>query len=193
MAIVSTIIAMTPFYSPFERPPDDVALWSPIPRGLRGFTVHNGTIDAKPVNDSIELLTTWTLPTQYAYVIADYGFFITGAAPKNWRASVGYHLANFFQGQDILGSQEWQIEFQNSPALTTVARSTIAQPKESLFSGPMWSAPGLTGITGFLVGSNENASVAGTGTVNAFVSFWEFDREQIRKFTINTPAIVRSR
>lgn len=193
MATVTTTILAKPFYSPFERPPDNLALWSPIPRGLRGFTVHNVLTDIKPLDDNIEVFLTGTLPTQYAYVLADLNVSLQNGGATAYDDQFVLNIQNFFQGQDILGQIEWAIPFVDIPIVQESHKGTGTASRDTLFSGPMWSAPGLTGIAWFMAFRNTASSAQTAATVNAFITFWEFDREQIRKFPLNTPVPTRSR
>ena len=88
---------------------------------------------------------------------------------------------------------DWVLPFLTVPTVGTARKGMGTYNKDMLFTGPMVSAPGLTGIAWFMSAVNTTAPAQGAGTLNAFISFYEFDREQVRKFPLNTPVPVRSR
>ncbi len=190
MANVATTIAMDPTYQPFERPPDPSSLWSVIPRGLRGFIVRLGTLDAKPVNDTQTFVLNGTLGANFAYVLAEISIRLTQDRAADWDRSYTLNLQNFYQGGVTL-SNSWsypfraatlgQVELINGPG-------TVRQPKAPMFS-PVGAAGILVNINGF----NPTATVATAGTISGYINFWEFDREQARKYPINAPFPTHSR
>ncbi len=190
MANVAVSIAMTPTYQPFERPPDPAVLWSVIPRGLRGFIVPLGTLTAKPVNDTETFSLTGTLESKFAYVLAEISLRLTQDRAQDWDAEYSLNLQNFYQGNVTL-SQNWNFDFLPF-GLGSLALGNGPVPPR-MPRAPMWAPKGTAGILIDITGFNAAAAVAAAGTISGYINFWEFDREQARKFPINTPFPTTSR
>lgn len=188
MAIVNTTFNMGGTYAPFERPPDNVALWSTIPRGLRGFATLNGSLDAKPVNDSQVLTFLATLPARFGYVFSEIQLRISQNRADDWIKSYQLNLQNYYQGNSI--SMSWMQALETTPLGSELGSQN--QALDALPRGVMW-APSGAGIEIQIIARNITATVAAAGTVACYINFWEFDLEQIRKFPINTPMPVSAR
>lgn len=192
MAVVDTSIAMTSVYQPFERPPQNLTLWSAIPRGLHSFLVATAALDAKPVNDTHLLTLTALLPPSFGYVFADIGLAIAQDKADDWDAAFIFNLQNFYRAAEPLSvalSMSHAISWL-SGGFGTVRASA---DKIGAFAFPIIGTPGTTGIQISIQATNSTAAQALAGTVNAYVAFWQFDLEQIRKFPINSPAPTNAR
>ncbi len=194
MATVATVLAMDPGYRPFERPPDPAVLWSAVPRGLRGFTVNSGTLDAKPVDDTQTLELTATLPANFAYVFAELSIQINQNQAANWIRQYSLNLQNWYQGFVGL-SQTWVFGLTTHPLGGVLSPGGPDQgiPSVGIPKAPMWAPAGTSGILISIQARNTNATVAAAGTINSYINFWEFDLEQVRKYPINTPLPTHAR
>lgn len=191
MANVAVAIAMVPTYLAYERPPDIVALWSAIPRGLRGFQVELDAVTAKPVNDTLTLALTGTLPTGFAYVFAEIALSVRGDTMSDWDSEYSLNLQNFHQGSLAL-AMNWSFDF----ALMNLDSQTRGQGHTAIDQTPrqpIFAARGASGIAIVINAFNSAAAVAAAGNVSAYITFWEFDLEQIRKYPINAPLPTHSR
>lgn len=192
MANVAVAIAMDPTYLAYERPPDLSALWTAIPRGLRGFVVETGALAAKPVGDTQTLNLSATLPGNFAYVFAEIALTVRQDVMLNWSSEYSLNLQNFYQGGHLGLAMNYQFDFTPFGLLTDgrgVGHNAIDQTPRS----PMWAPRGTSGILIDISAFNPNGDVGAAGTVNAYISFWEFDLEQVRKFPINSPIPTHSR
>ena len=193
MANVAVSIAMDPTYLPYERPSDPATLWTAIPRGLRGFIVELGILAAKPVNDTETLALTATLPANFAYVMAEISLRLSQDVASDWQASYTLNLQNWYQG--FLGvSTNWNIFFDNNSG-GTGAPDTRGNPfrQPVIPTQPMWAPKGTSGILINITTKNLQAAVGAAGTISAYINFWEFDLEQVKKFPINTPIPTHAR
>ena len=191
MANVAVAIAMEPTYLAFERPPDVAALWSAIPRGLRGFTVDFGTVTAKPVNDTLTLALTGTLPGNFAYVFSEIALSVRVDRAQDWDSEYTLNLQNFYQGSVAL-AMNWSFDFSTM----NLDRQTLGQGHTAIEQtprAPMWAPRGTTGIQIVINAFNSAAAVEAVGNVSAYITFWEFDLEQVRKYPINAPIPTHSR
>jgi len=193
MAVVVTTIAMDGSYIPYERPPQTVTLWSVIPRGLQSFIVATGTLDAKPINDDQVLALTAILPPNFGYLFADFALQIDQNRAQDWNDNVSLNLQNFYRAP-LNTSVALQMTSTTSfpvDGLLTSRRSS--SEKRSAFSFPIIGAPGTSGVQIGIGASNGVDTAALAGTVNSYISFWQFDLEQIRKHPINTPFPTNAR
>lgn len=201
MAVVATVIPMTSTYRPFERPPEGLTLWSAIPRGLQSFVVPGTALDAKPAGDEQTLSLTATLPPNFGYVLMDYSVSIAQDAAAKWADEINLNLQNFFIAPESLSiamSHTWTDTFPTQgPDLGALSDATVRNTRHlagfPLPSFPMYAPVGVSGILINIQAHNDGADVATAGTVNAYISFWQFDLEQIRKYPINSPFPTHAR
>ncbi len=193
MALDIQTIAMTNVYVPYERPPQPMTLWSAIPRGLQSFIVDSQLLDVKILNDEAFLVLQATLPPNFAYVLADVNFHIRQNLAVNWDPVSSFSLQNFFRAPLNLSvglSGKWIQNFTGTDQDDGGRALVQIQPFPSF---PMIGSPGTSGILMEMTAWNNVAAATTAGTVNAFVSFWQFDLEQVRKYPINSPQPVHSR
>ncbi len=193
MAVVTTAIGMVNSYVPYERPPQYLTLWSAIPRGLQSFVVASGTLDAKPVNDDQVLSLTAILPPNFGYVFADFALQINQDRALDWDNFASLNLQNFYRSAVVLSVALQMTVSLDFPVtgLNGDVRSSAEKP--SAFGFPIIGTQGTSGVQISITAANDNNTAAAAGTVNSYVSFWQFDLEQLRKYQINTPIPVNSR
>ncbi len=193
MATVTTALALVRDYVPYERPPQPQTLWTAIPRGLQSGIVNNGTLDAKPINDDQLLTCTMTLPPNFGYVMADAQLTVTVDRGADWGAFTNLNLTNFYRGAPgniTTFEADYRQEFHPNSIFSGSRSMSVVQPWPTY---PIVALNGSSPIIVVLSAVNQNDTAASAGTVFAFVSFWQFDLEQIRKFPINSPQPVHSR
>jgi len=192
MATVTQTIAMTGVYVPYERPPEQFTLWSAIPRGLQSFLVPGSQLDLKAVNDVQQLNLTATLPPNFGYVMVDMSFSITQDRAVDWQANTILNFQNYYRAPVNISvglSSSWIQSMV--PGLTDSTRHYRKDQPYPAF--PIIGATDTSGVLVVINGRNNAAAAAAAGTINAFISFWQFDLEQIRKFPINTAIPTHSR
>ncbi len=188
---------MDPTYLPYERMPDPAALWTAVPRGLRGFIVNGAALELKPVNDQQLLSLTGTLPANFAYVFSEIHLTLAQNKAGNWSDLYTLNLQNWYQG--ILAmSETWILPFADGlfggpSSGDPVEKNSSAGSMDILPRAPMWATRGTSGILINIQTENLVGEAATAGTVTAHINFWEFDLEQIRKFPINSPIPTHSR
>jgi len=192
VAIVTQTIATTPSYVPYERPPQPFTLWTAIPRGLQSFVVDTQQLNLKALNDTQILVLTATLPPNFGYVMMDALVTITQDVANNWKDIIILNLQNFYRAPLNLSiglSSTWVQEF-NLGLDNTSRNLSRSQPWPGF---PIIGSTDTSGVLVTMTMRNAVAAAAAAGTVNAFISFWQFDLEQIRKYPINSPQPVHSR
>jgi len=188
-------VAMLGSYQPYERPPQTLTLWSAIPRGLQSFIVATQALDAKALNDRAILNLNATLPPKFGYVMADVQVHITQDQAADWEDTCSLNLQNYYRASEVESvalSSIYLSSFRN--VFQAEQRVMTRTEKASTFpSFPIIGTPGTSGVLIVLNMVNAQAAAAAIGTINAYISFWQFDLEQIRKFPINSPIPTHSR
>lgn len=184
-------------YIPYERPPDPVALWTAIPRGLLQLTI-SAALDAKPVNDDALLTMLATLPPNFAYILADIHLSLVQNRATDWNDTVNLNLQNFFR-KGVVGlngnyMMAFDVNAQDSNTIVMHQGSSRAgQGASKLPHFPLVALEGSSGVLINFSAWNNLDTVSAVGTIDAYMTFWEFDLEQIRKFPINSPLPVQAR
>ncbi len=192
MALVIQTKSLEGSYVPYERPPDPIALWSAIPRGLQSFTTSS-VLDAIAVNDDALLQLTATLPPNFAYVMQSCSLTLSQAGGSAWAAKCNLNLQNFYRAPvdiAIALTGNWIQNMESGAQDNSTRVLSLEQP------WPSFPLIGVNGTSGILIvlSTFNNAQVArAVGTIECFMSFWQFDLEQVRKFAINSPLPTHSR
>jgi len=193
MALVIQTEQYKTVFTPFERPPQPLTLWTAIPRGLVSLIIDTQLLDVKPVNDDALLNMEAILDPNFGYVMADLNLTITQDRATDWFNIVNLNLQNFYRAPVNISiglAGNWPFSFKQS-SLGNVDRAiAIDNPLPSF---PMIAGPNTTGIRIIFSAWNPSNTVSTAGVVNSFMSWWQFDLEQIRKFPINSPIPVHSR
>ncbi len=183
-ALVSDIHVAEVAYTPYVRPPQDLTRFSAIPRGLKSFVVRAATLAAKPVNDDLLLTISWTLPAGFGYILNELHVNIIDDRAIDFRDDGIWRIGNTTaatQGMNYRYPIPWRAMSQ--AAAGNDVRGT-AIPAGTLLRTPI--IPGQGATTNSLSFTNSVDTVAAAGTVNAVISFWEYDLEQIQYFAAHS-------
>ncbi len=191
MALVTDNKTADIAYTPYQRPPDSIALRTAIPRGLKSFVVRGAVLAAKPVNDTELLVISWTLPGGFGYVLNELHLNIVVDVADDWN-----NRGHLRMSQTSIANRDFDyripIDFLSfsQNGTTTGVRSSKVQ-SGTLTRVPI--VPRSTGSTAQLSFTNTNAAVGAAGTVDAVISFFEYDLEQIAWFPAHIAAAVITR
>ncbi len=181
-------------YIAYERPPQPMTLWTAIPRGLLTLYLRNWPLDAKALNDEMLLEMTGVLPPNFGYVMSDANLYLQQDEAIDWINVVNLNLQNYFRFNRLVDavalSSSWAQEFPINDVIDGGRAISVVNPWPSF---PMIGATGTTGIQINFSTGNAGAAATTAGVFNVFLSFWQFDLEQIRKYPINSPIPVQSR
>ncbi len=154
--------------------------------------VPDETLEAKPINDTILLSMSFTLPGNFAYLLNEVHVNILGDTADDWEP----------KGILLLGSPSPQLkgfiyrmslpflEINNSGTTAGLGRATQIG---SGFLSRVPILPGREGAFSSLRFSNLAAAAGAAGLVNMLVSFWEYDLEQMQYFAAHSAANVVGR
>ncbi len=190
MALVIQDVTGISSYQPYERPPDPIALWSAIPRGLQSF-FFAGSLDLISAGNNALLNLNSTLPVNFGYVMADAAvkLSMTGAG-ADWNRTFILNVSNFYRDSGNLGIvADWLQEMDASDNIGD------SKSMKQLYPWPTYPmvAPGTTGIGATMAMFNNAQTARSAGVFFGYISFWVFDLEQIRKYAINSPIPTHSR
>jgi len=194
MALDVQTVAMSSDCVPYEKPPDSVTLWTAIPRGIFSMYSRALALDAKAINDEMLLSFTGTLPPNYAYVMAYANMSIAQDEASDWVNLVNLNLQNFMRlnrrGDAFALDGNYVQEFPLNDVIGTGRAISVINPWPTF---PMVTPPGGAGVQINFSTGNAGAPATLLGVAHAYIAFWQFDLEQIRKFPVNSPIPVHSR
>ncbi len=193
MAVVTQGISPTRSYSPFEGLSERRRLQTAVPRGLIRF--HSSeALDAKPVNDSIDLTFTCSLPSGFAYMVSALAFEIAVDTASDWDAVARFRIFNGLPNVAPGNTQVSSFEMASNP--TTVA----GDPQRVLTFGggtlrnwypnPVVKSTGAAGHSGILQYHNSAAAVGAAGTISFNLSFYQYELNQAIRYPLNFPLPV---
>ncbi len=193
MALVIQNEAGVSIYTPYERPPQNLTLWTAIPRGLQSF-VWTTSLDLIGAGDTALMNLNATFPPNFGYVMADANLKLSMVgASADWSSVVIFNMLEFFRGPmaetgSIVG--DWVQNMVQSDHLGDSKSLSVTQPWPTF---PLVGVPGSTGIKATISAFNNAGTARSAGLIISYLSFWQFDLEQIRKFPINSPIPTHAR
>ena len=202
MAIVSDQLVSAFSRTPFVKPPDLAREWTAMPRALVNFEILDGTISAKPLNDTAELLVAIDLPVQFAYRLVSLNCALvqtdngaTGA--HDWAAFSFLEITNAVRGLQGGNTQQWALTNDfvfdvpggggNDALEMWIARFEHVMPTDIL-----QARDGIAAVIVFKA-ANQTAAATIAGSVNFLATFLEFDIEQAQRFPVHWPFMTYSR
>ncbi len=184
-------------FTPYERPPDSVALWTAIPRGLVSFIV-SAQLDAKAIGDQALLSIPGALPQNYGYVFNEIGWTIVQDVANDWRDRCNLNMQTWYRqasGPILLGMNANFSFGTQTVSLDNQTRALITSDRTGMPSKtPMVAPEGANFIQfNFNAWNGDTVNAGAVGVVDFYLSYWQFDLEQIRKYPINSPLPVQAR
>lgn len=134
----------------------------------------------KPINDQYLLTVDFTLPGGFGYVLNELHLNIEVALQQNFADAVVWRLSEATPAtRSMVYLHVIAFPSGGRNGVSNLVRSTVV-PAGSLTRTPI--IPGSTGATQALSVQNLTAAATTAGEVNAVISFWEYDLEQIAYF-----------
>ncbi len=190
-ALVSDTHTAEVAYTPYARPSDAASLRTAIPRGLSSFVVRNAVLALKPVNDTELLSVSVTLPQGFGWVLNEVHLQIIQDQAGAFEDELALVIANSSRA-NVDFSYHIPIPFVNySNNGTNLQARASRVPAGILPRTPIVPAGIATLVQ--LRASNLSATVASAGTVDALLSFWMFDLQQLQYFPAHVAEAVVTR
>ena len=189
MAIVLDAFVANFSRVPFVKPPDLQRIYTPMPRALVRFTVVNGVVPLKPVNDQQNVQVICDLPETFAYRMNDAIIAIRQDKADDWDSGAQLQVTNAMRGQEL---GQVNRHLMNGTLTVTFAAITNEQLWQ-LARIPTYimqtNVPNVTPGVDFRF-TNINAAAASAGVINFFCSFYEYDIEQVEMFPPLVPTLT---
>lgn len=197
MAVVLVSLSATLSRTVFVKPPDMQRQYTAIPRAIVNFNILNGVIDAKPLNDTEELIIGMSLDGNFAYRWIDLNFSLIQDVANDWANRAYVEITNGIRNLVAGATQRHVITLDDltripTPVEMLAARAPAGQsvsdlPRYVIQTNPPGSAssPIIT-----FKATNNNVAAGAAGTCNFYSSFFEYDIEQAEAFPLNNPVTV---
>lgn len=193
MAAVAQNVAPDRSYSPFEGMSEAQRLVTAVPRGLVRFDVET-TLSAKPVNDSIDLQFTCSLPGGFAYIISSLNFEIEVDTATDWDANCQARVFNGLGNGAPTNFQFGVFNMANNPG------SVAEDPRRVLnfqlgtlrewWPNPIVRSPGASGASFLINYHNSAAAVQAAGALSFHMAIYQYELNQALRFPLNSPVPV---
>ncbi len=197
MAVVTTQLVATLSRTVFVKPPDVVRQFTAIPRAIVNFNILNGVIDAKPVNDSQELLVSFTLDPTFAYKLVDLSMSLVQDVANDWNVRGYLELTNAVRNLELGATERHAVILDDAIQTPGQSEMWIARmaavhnlPRYVIQAPP--GGGGAEPVTVFRA-VNQNAAVGAAGTMNFFLTFFEYEIEQAEFYALHYPVQVYER
>ncbi len=160
------------------------------PRSIVNFNVFDGTLSAKPVNDTQNIVIAIDLPIAFAYRMIELNCVLFQDVADNWERGVLLDVTNA-----IRNLQTGQRQVHPSNSISTVRRNTTGIWAVDLDVPRyiMQAVQPAVAATITFEASNNNAVVGAAGTINFFASFFEYEIEQAMMYPIHYPRLTLER
>ncbi len=153
--------------------------------------MRRAVLAVKPVNDTELVVVQWTLPGGFGYILNELHMNIEVDVASNFTAAAVYRSS---LPNPALGAFDYLqvLEFANGGRNGTVNNLRSTRVGAGILSRvPI--LPGSGGATQALSCHNLNVAVGAAGVINAVISFWEYDLEQLAWYPAHSAANVVTR
>ncbi len=192
MAIVSQLVIPQRTYSPFEGMSEAQRLVTAVPRGIIRF-FSDEALEAKPVNDDMQLQFTCALPGGFAYVMSALNFTIQVSTADEWEGVCRGMIFNGIPGGTPNNQQVSIFTFADLVSSPGTREKILDFSRGSVrewYPQPLVRTEGGTGHSFILEASNGNNNVQAAGTMFFNASFYQYELNQAVRFPLNFPIPV---
>ncbi len=196
MAVVQDSFLATFSRTGFIKPPDLQRELSAMPRAIVNYSVIQGTVSAKPVNDQQELTVALVFQTTFAYRYAELHAAVLQDVAFDWTNRAYLEIVNGIRNIAGGSVQRHPYILEDIPIMPGAGESWTARVAAEANS-PRYVIQTLPGsqaapVVTFKCG-NQAAAVGAAGTLDFFASFFEYDIEQVERFPIHWPVTTWAR
>lgn len=193
MAVVSVNLTANFRRTTFTKPPDYMRFGTAIPRSIVNFFLNQTAVAAKPVNDQEELLVRCPLDPTFAYRLVDFSVSLIQDVAHDWETRGWIEVSGAIRGvpDSTVARHSVVLDdiFDNSSSEMWIA----AADKESQRL-PSYIIQDVGGVLLFdFKASNQTAAAGAAGTIDAYMTFFEYEIEQAQYFALHMAPLVYSR
>ncbi len=195
MAVVADSFTATPTRTVFTKPPDQARQYTALPRAMVNFTILDGVISAKPVNDVQELEIECVLDPKFAYRLVDMSIDLVQDVANNWTARSYIEITNMIRNLPTGSRQRHSVVLEDTIRTPTAVEMWVAigSRQDRLPTYILQSHAAGFGPEFDFHATNQNVAVGAAGTVNCLFSFWEYEIEQAEFVALHYATQVYSR
>lgn len=194
MAVVADAFVATQSRTVFTKPPDVVRWSTAIPRAIVNFTVVDGNIAAKPLNDTQRLNIAIPLDPTFAYRWLDLSVDLQQDVANDWQTRPFIQIVNGLRNLPLGATLRYPLVLENS--FDAVIPSEVwmiprlSRPPSIIIQAR--AAPiDITFINFFA--TNQNAAAGGVGVLNALFTFLEYEIEQAESVAMHYAGLTYDR
>ncbi len=192
MAVVLDSLTATAARTVFTKPPDLARMFSPLPRALVNFSILNGVISIKPLNDTAELVVSISLDPTFAYRLVELSASMIQDTARDWNALTFLEITNAIRNLVTGATQRHTFLKSNGTHTPTPTEMwCLGGNSENLPRYIMQlnrAAPVIT-----FKANNDTAAASVAGTFNFHAAFMEYEIEQVEAYFLHYPVLTLSR
>lgn len=180
MAVVLDDFTAVETRTVFTKPPDFARQYSALPRALVNFTVNDGTISAKPINDSQELHISIDLDPKFAYRLVDLSVDVVQDVAKSWESRGFFEVTDRVRNLPVGTRQRYPIILDKGfRTPVPVEMWMAAKVRERLPTYVLQRIPASAVVNDVdFHATNQELPAGAAGVVNALFTFFEYEIEQ---------------
>lgn len=192
MANIALTFAPPPQTFPFQIPPGAVQPITAVPRARVRFITSLAVITAKIATNTTSIVLTFTLPLNYAYTFEYAQVSIqcpTDPLDADNFDDVGQLI--YFPGNDS-GAIETELISQGITGHTLNAGSVKSWTPVNASNSPLFNDQQIAIAVVMALNDNDAANTV-VGAMNTFISFLQYDIDQVYNYPVNFPLPVSNR
>lgn len=172
--------------------PEAQRLVSAVPRGLVRFTTADA-LAAKPVNDSIDLTLSCSLPPGFAYVLSALAFEIIVDTATDWDPLCRFFIFSGIPNIPVASRQSSAYDMKTVDGVVGADVNRILSFNEGnvrdWYPNPIFRTDSAA-ISAQLQYHNSAAAVGAAGLINFHLSFYQYEINQALRYPLNFPLPV---
>ncbi len=179
----------------FTKPPDTARQYSALPRAIVNYTIQDGAISAKPVNDTQELEIECILDPTFAYRLVDVTVDLVQDVANNWTNRPYLELTNLIRNLPVGQRQRHPLALEDTTRVPTPVEMWIAigGRQDRLPTYILQSVLAGFGPEFDFHATNQNVAVGAAGVLNCLFTFYEYEIEQAEYIALHYAAMTYAR
>ena len=194
MAVVLDSLTATFSRTVFTKPPDLQRMFTPLPRSLVSFSILNGVISAKPLDDTAELVVGMSLPGTFAYRMVELSASMIQDTARDWNGLTFLEVTNAIRNLEGGATQRHAYLRSNGTHTPTPTEMWILGGSDGKPDPPGYIFQRNTAdpVVTFKA-NNDTAAASAAGTFNIHAAFLEYEIEQAEAFFLHYPVLTLER